>query len=371
MLRLASIFVLVTAGACFYTDPINDRPVARITKQNDAPHHKGQIVRFDAAKSEDDSGNLTAHWSAFACSTATPPICESLVDQVTKESLTDAFELAIPMTLSIDESPQINIELEVEDRSGAIGRDILPIVVQNRDPTVRVQVQGFEDPRPGGGFVLGLPLDIVAEVTDEDFDAENQDQVTLGWEYRSPTGSNPNNVTFEEAGKDIYRLTADVFGLWTVVITADDGEGGVTTHEEQILVSDDRAPCITATDPVAVAGESYIVERSQGLRRFAVLQVVDELDVFPLSDGLPPQMDETAFSWKIATPDTNDLLVPLTGHVVADYVLDPSAFSPGDLVELQVAVDDRVARQPCDSAEPTCSTDANCFQRLTWGVEIR
>lgn len=372
MLRLPSIilFFSLSATGCFFTDPINDRPVARISIENDPPFHKGSTVMFDAAKSVDDDADddLRAHWRAFACSSASPPICEPLVDSVTKENLVDAFELDIPMDLSLDTMATINVELRVEDDSGASGLAIESIVIENRIPTINVSLDEGPNQRPGGGPVLGLPVSLTAEPVDED-----GDEPVLSWDFEGPPTSLRASVVFNQIGPNTYELDADVPGGWKFLLSADDGVGGVGEREVTFDVSADLEPCIQATDPVAVDGASYIVERSDGPRRFAVLHVVDELDVFPLADGLHPAIEQTRFSWKIATPDTNGALVPLSGHVVSDYVLDPSAFSPGDLVELQVEASDRVTRDACDSAQTVCSSSIlpNCFQRLTWGVEIR
>jgi hypothetical protein len=234
---------------------------------------------------------------------------------------------------------------------------------------VTIQEQGSFDPRPGGGYVLGLPMHIVVDAEDGD-----GDNVTLRWELRAPVGggSDPDAVTFEPENDRKYLFTADVPGLWEVRVTAEDGVGGVTQETRQILIEPDQAPCIALTDPIAVAGGRYVVERSEGARRFSVLSVTDALDVYPLSADAAPQLGETAFRWRIATPDTGGTLVPISGHSAADYVLDPDALSPGDEVILQIEAHDRVARALCPSAEPTCSIDGDsCFQRLTWEVEIR
>ncbi len=67
----------------------------------------------------------------------------------------------------------------------------------------------------------------------------------------------------------------------------------------------------------------------------------------------------------------------IVGHTDEKYLVDPLAYKPGDQLELRVEVQDRV-RGP--QRELTCAEDARacalnagaqCFQRLTWGVQIQ
>lgn len=362
---------VVLAAGCFFTDSINDRPVAKITRIDDEAPYKGIPIGFDAAKSYDDNDDeLEAHWRAFACEQAEGP-CDSLDVSVDLPDIRRPFELTVPLDLPLATRSTIQVALEVEDRHGATADDSYRFVLQNRGPVIEVDVQGTLDPGPGGGFVLGLPVDIVAEARDDE-----SASVTLAWEYRAPSGSNPNVVEFAPEDESTYRLLADVPGLWTIVIEATDSDGMTSVTEEPVLIEIDHAPCVALTDPVAVStpGAHYILDRSEGPRRFAALSVVDALDVYPLSATDPSPMAQASFSWKIATPDTGGILLPIAGHIAADYVLDPGAFSPGQLVTLQIEARDRVARTFCPIDEPTCAVEASrpdCLQRLTWSVEIR
>ena len=45
---------VVPAAGCFFTDSINDRPVAKITRIDDEAPYKGIPIGFDAAKSYRD-----------------------------------------------------------------------------------------------------------------------------------------------------------------------------------------------------------------------------------------------------------------------------------------------------------------------------
>jgi hypothetical protein len=361
----------VASAGCFYTGPINRRPFARITELDADPHYVGQSIRLIAAKSEDDDRVLVARWRAFACIGG--GACARLGDDTVIEDLDDPFVVTVPTQDAVDlpRFDRIEVELSVEDPHGAVGTDSLALVVQNRDPMLRMQDTGFTDPRPGGGYVLGLPIRLAAEVVDSDMDA-----VELSWKTPRPPvggGSDPNSVVFEPDGSDDRRrFVPDVPGLWEIEAVADDGAGGVVSVVRPILVEADHPPCIDLVDPPAVADDMYVVDREGAPRRFSVLSVADALDVFPLPADALPEVAEAVFSWKIATPDTGGELVPLSGYAEPDYVIDPSAYASGDVVRLQVDVSDRVVRTPCADADPTCSMEGDdCYQRLSWGIEIR
>jgi hypothetical protein len=278
----------------------------------------------------------------------------------------------VPDDLDLAVVDRVNVQLEVEDERGAVGTDLFSVVIQNRAPVWdEIQVNGANDPGPGGGKVLGLPLEVIAIVRDEDVG----DPLLLDWEFpRAPSGagSDPDAVVWEQRSDTEVRFVPDVPGLWEIRVTARDDAGGESMFPTQILVAPDRPPCIALTDPTALAGARYVIERSEGARRFAVRSVVDALDRFPLAASDGPPHAETTFAWRIATPDTGGELVAMSGHVAADYLFDPQGLSPGDVASLQVEVRDRVQRVMCPTAEATCSIDGNgCFQRLTWEMEIR
>lgn len=365
---------LGAATGCFYTEPINQRPVARIARYDEPPcdtppFHAGDTVCFDAKKSTDNHReSLVARWLVVRCPIGgSDDQCQALDDPGTVEYRPEEiFELPIA------DKGELHVQLTVVDDLGARSLpDVEVIDAENQAPEVELQA-----PEP---WVVGAPVTVYAQVTDEDDDAAD---LELSWEYFAPDGSRPDQVVFEEVDATTYSLTPDVEGLWQVQLTATDPDGGEGVAKVPIAVSRDTPPCIGLTDPAAIASSDpdevesslFVVDRDQGARRFAVLTVEDELDPYPGLDDPDGLGGEASFSWQIASPDTGGTLVPLAGHEASDYILDPSGFAPGDRVSLRVEVQDRTARTLCPADEPTCAIDSSapdCFQRLTWEVEIR
>ena len=104
---------------------------------------------------------------------------------------------------------------------------------------------------------------------------------------------------------------------------------------------------------------------------FQVLVVADDLDPYP-SVPNDPILGTTEFHWSIVPPGgTRQSLGGVTGSGVA---LDPNSYTPGDLVELRVEIQDRNHTPVnCPDTDLTCSviSDQSCLQRLTWRVEVR
>jgi hypothetical protein len=338
------------------TDSVNQRPEAQIEKVDLGPHYKGSVITFQSDKSRDQDGDrLTALWSARECDDATT--CDPVAVQDASLNLGQEFELTVPGKRNIA------VQLRVEDPRGASGIDIVTVEVVNRIPTVQIQPQGTKG--AGGAFVLLQDIEVVAAAVDDD-----DDPLTLSWELFPAPGSAMAAREWEMLAEDRYRLKPDVEGVWMVRVTADDGFGGVFAETATIVVASDQEPCISMTDPTAIDGARYIVERSKGPRRFAVLQVVDDLDPYPVIPGANESIGVSTFAWQIASPDTSGVLVPITSLDSADYILDPAAFAPGDLIELRVETNDRLPHSiTCADTDPFC--DNGCLRRVTWSVEIR
>jgi hypothetical protein len=372
--RPASAWVLAAAflapAGCFYTTSINERPRAHITIVTTGPHYPGQSVKLSARGSSDseDGSSIECTWSADACM---DPRCEatSPVQEQTTRSCGDDFVLALPREPDDSAHRPIRVGLLVSDRQGAELLATQTIEVGNREPDIRVQV------RPAGTAdhaVVGVPVEAAVMASEEgEVIDQDGDVVTLTWRLLKPRGAGAG-VELVAVDTEVHTFVPDVSGLWTVEVTGDDGFDAAV-GSASISVEGDAPPCIDRTTPDAGREARYVLTREDGPRTFSVLEIGDDLDPAPLPPDPAPYLGEPTFAWLLASPDTGGDLVPVAGAVGDALTIDPSAYAPGDLVDLRVEVADRVERTlPCDSAAPACSIAGDaCNQRLGWGVEIR
>jgi hypothetical protein len=362
--RAFLLAALLLAPGCFYTTSINDRPTADIRIVTAGPHYPGKTVWLAAYENSEleDGADLDCTWAAHTCSDS---------------ACTTATELEPPTTLGCDleygvtagtaQHKPIRVTLTVVDRDGGELSDEEILAIGNRPPSL-------SPPQPhylasADSAAVSLPVRVSVEVSDPD-----GDEVALTWNLIKPRGGGADVElrAVDDAGLT-QEFVPDVASLWTVEVTAKDSfEGGEVTEESPIQVLEDQPPCIEHTSPTADP-ESYVVlQREDEPRPFSVLFVRDDLDAYPRTND-EPYFGEAEFTWLLASPDTGGRFVPIAGAAGAEFPIVPSAYAPGDRVELRVEVSDRVERDvSCDEKMPTCSLTGNtCYQRVTWGVEIR
>ncbi len=358
---VAILIAAATAAGCIGFDDINQKPSAEI---NDpaagADRFAGDTVTLDAFKSRDPDGDaLRYEWRARSCDDAGGVMCD-LEHFDADTSRSGRFTFQIPE----EDKRTVRVELDVFDIRGARATTQLVLAVGNREPTVSIQVQ------PAGDVTVGRPVTFIAVGQDDD----TADELTYTWSLSPARGSVPENVEWTAVDDRTQHLRPDIAGLWRVEVEVNDGDGGTDSTEAAVLIVEDQPPCIETTDPAAVVGARYVVDRAEGPRRFAVGQVSDDLDPYPPpADGADAELGEADFHWFVASPDSGGAFAEVAGHGVADLTIDPAAYAPGDVIDLRVEVTDRVARTlPCDASQATCSIGGNaCVQRVTWGVEIR
>ncbi len=361
---LAALAVAASSVACtFYTDGINGRPVAGLSKQTAGPHHLHDSITFSAAASDDPGGArkaLVAQWRAYYCDDPQGSSCPDELDQ-------DDGSIFEPFTVTVGEKRPIKVTLTVRDERGAVNVNSLMVEIDNQDPTLALQLQGYE---LGGAYPMGTWIDVLAQTDDPDGDLP-----TLTWELFPPDNAVNGNYGWgpvTDYQVPAYRLEPDVPGLWNVRVTADDGDGGTIEKTVPILVVADAPPCIASIEP-AVAGGTYVLGAGEPPRRFGVQAVTDDLDRYPAPADPGDFLGEATFRWLVASPDTGGAFVEVSALEAADYLLDPAGFAPGDRLSIRVEVADRIDRTlPCDDTDDSCSIEGDgCLQRVTWGVEIR
>lgn len=360
--RSLTCVLIAASSGCFYMDAINERPSAEIVRVGDGEIFRGTELMVRAVVDDPDHDAYHLSWRGQACDG--PAGGPGVVCASVGTGVDPLFRFTVPVEVAGRPTLDVYIDLAVEDAHGATARpgQRLELPVGNRRPSAVVQLDGRSIE---GQFPPDVPITINALGSDPD-----GDQVTLRWQLFPATTSRPEDVVFEPAADqpttgEAYTLIPDVEGEWTVRVTADDG---LETHDldTPILVRPDHAPCLGATEPAT--GSTVL---ATGLRRFAVLVVADDLDVWPAPAPGDPFLGPARFAWSLRGPGAA-AFTPISDAAAVDF--DPAAWAPGDRVELRVEIDDRVGRSlaACGDA-PTCSVEvpASCLQRRTWTVEVR
>ena len=366
----ALVALLLGLSGCFFTEVINEAPVAGIRVLDTGPYFIGDTVRFNATKSVDDTQNrLQATWQAHSCSPSQTPRCTKLGAEVQGD-----IDTVFSVELTGHES--IEVQLRVVDDLGAtrLAPDLFTLEVGNRNPAIKLQVTGSRESL-GGSFILPLPINLILTPGYEELEVFDPygDELSYEWELLPPAGSQSVARSFEPMGELGYVLRPDVSGTWAVVVKVDDGHGGTAELRENIFVATDSPPCIGGTDPLAVDEAYYLLD---GPRRFSVLSVQDTLDPFPTALDGDGSTGEAQFRWLLKEPGASEF-TELVGYGSSDYLVDPSVYNPGETLLVRVEVSDRVVGPErelgCGDELWRCELEAGqeCYQRMTWGVDIR
>jgi hypothetical protein len=355
-------------AGCFYTGDLNDRPSAEIQRLGTGVPLRGETVRFQALI-VDPGDEVEVGWRIDACRTAPGgEVCDEAI--ATSVPAVLQIEAVVPLAAGagVERGPteRLRVHLDVVDSHGAVARPGQQVVLEvgNQAPTVRVQPRGRE---LAGAYPEEAPIFIAARGEDPEGDA-----VTVACEPFPPAGSVPGAWSWVQVGDPPsggheWRLVPDVPGVWIVRCTARDPLTA-TMVDTPITVVADRPPCLGATEPAPAAGATIVLDAP---RRFAVLVVDDDLDVYPAPAPDDPFLAAAGFRWSIRL--VGDVGFYEVDADIAAIELDPANHAPGDRLDVRVELDDRRGRAidcPADAATCSLSLDA-CLQRQTWRVEVR
>jgi hypothetical protein len=373
--RLALLTLL--ASGCFYTDPINQRPSADIIPKMSGDLYRGAMVELDAKTYDPEGQEVSVAWRVYMCTDATTPDgCDT--DPWFTGFLPQAiFQIQVTRADNITPVEAIRVILEATDDHGATAKppQELLAAVSDHPPDVTLGKQS------NYGYVAGTPVSLFATVGDADdgalavkpldwqvFTPASQPAYTLVDLAAAPPSDYPVHVQF---GKTF--MTNGV-GDFTFQVTATDPEGVKSPPPEApltVTMVADHAPCLTGFTPAAPASPDTLPINAATL--FQVLVVSDDLDPFPTVTGDPFYGSEQ-FAWSLKAPGaTTRQPLSIVGNSVA---IDPSSYTPGDVLELRVEIQDRNHLDPsvqCADNMDTCSviSDQTCIQRLTWRIEVQ
>jgi hypothetical protein len=363
--RALAITVLVPA--CFYVEPINQRPSIAIVEDSSTPIHRGEMVSLESTVHDPDSDPVAVSWRIYACTDATEPAGCDNAPFFTSTFSTISFKVPPNRTNEhMDPVAALRVILQGVDDHGATAEpdQELLIAVTDRAPTLQLRTDAPYN------FVVHTPVNVYAQVADPDDDPA---QLALATTFTvlGPSESYAlTDIVLTDPTQSGRKLVADDPGSWTVRVAVADSSGATAMQDAPIQIVPDHAPCLSSWAPLAPPPGQTLPMADPTL--FEVLVVTDDLDPYP-----PPLADPirgtTAFAWSLLAPgDTT--FQSLAGVIGNSVPLDPASYNTGDVLELRVEIQDRVPRLiDCAESDPTCSviSDPTCIQRLTWTVEVQ
>lgn len=365
--RALALLVSTLVGGCFYSGDLNDRPSAEIDRLTPGLPLRGDTVTFRAVVI-DPGDEVEVSWRVDACAGAAPERCDEGIAFSTPGVLTIAVEVPTDVGTGVDRVPteRLRVHLDVVDSHGAVARPSQEDVVDvgNRPPELVVQRRGRE---LASAFPEDAPIIVAARATDPEGDPIDVDCQPFPARGATPGAWSWTPLADPPTGGHEWRLVPDVPGAWLVRCIASDPLTE-TQIDTPITVVADRPPCLGATDPGAAPDATLILDAA---RRFSVLVVDDDLDVYPAPAPDDPFLGAAGFRWSIR-PVGAAYFTEVDADVAAIEV-DPARYAPGDRLDVRVEIDDRRRRDiGCPIDQPTCSlTLDTCSQRQTWRVEVR
>jgi hypothetical protein len=320
----------------------------------------GDSVVLTAETSDPDGQFVRPQWRAYACTDGTVS-ADGSHDGCDAAPWTTSYVDTFPLTIPYARTDQptavkaVLVFLEGTDSLGATAAVQHMVLELDNRLTVDVIPTFYSTYHD-----VDVPFDVHATVTDPD---------TNLFPLPAPVWTVP--ATFDIAdGSDANtkHLTPHASGTtWTVSASATDTLGVVGSFDLVIPINPDQPPALGQLAPAVQPGDTFPLTEAT---LFEVLVVDDDLDPYPTTQRY---QGTATFAWSLLPPGatTRQPLTTVTGNHV---LLDPASYTPGDVIELRVEIQDR-QKIPvnCPDSDATCSVtpDTNRIQRQTWRVEVQ
>jgi hypothetical protein len=353
---------------CFYTSPINERPSTTLARVSPVTTpYVGDPVTIEATSIDPDGDEVRVDWIAYECDAGGAgcsglPLASGTVDSTHKFSFT------------IDATTSVRVVAQSQDGYGAPALQPAELVfdVANRAPTVNTLVVSVAP--PDGPTIIDASAVDAEDGIGVTYDAWTIVDAPFPNDGTLVKVSDNSDEADRTTADERWRLIPDVEGTWTIGVTVTDLAGTSTMVTQPVLIGTDRPPCLVDVAPaLPTPGNTLPLDEP---RRFEVLVVEDDLDLFPWPSPDDPFYGPAEFRWSIASPATGGDYVAIPSGGDSFVELDPAAYEPDDAVFLRVEIADRIARTlPCPDGDLSCAidpaADPPCVQRQTWAIEVQ
>ncbi|MBC8132850.1 MAG: hypothetical protein H7X95_07700, partial [Deltaproteobacteria bacterium] len=282
-----AVVVLVSAGGCLFTDPINMPPRVEINKPT-VPILRGQEATFTATFSDPNEDGVTLRWghkkicaietdTGFDCAPCPSAANDYLDRKHWPEWSVPQQNYTVPIT---DTDGPFCVWAFASDTRGAI-RPAIPYFAKpmNRAPVADIRVVA---PGTAAPFPLYGKIELSGDLSK---DADDGDLLDFEWTIIStPLGSTADLMECQPGTSTTRCLAPDIEGTYVVSLTVRDRQKNPATDTKTITlaVAPDRLPCLNreaSTDPAVI---DVLVREVDKPVEFNVKGVDDDGDKYPV-----------------------------------------------------------------------------------------
>jgi hypothetical protein len=359
--------LFATAAAGCFTGPINHPP--DIVISGPATPLRKQPAIYSANATDRDGDRRRVMWSRVAspCADDTGP------DSWPKEWMSTGDEVTLMLDDDATNAPFCLWALAI-DAHGAKNADHMAVVPQNQAPAAQLAVVqpeavGFTDTGGIGKYPLYSTITLSGSGST---DPEGDALMNQTWTFTHvPDGYIASLDSCN--GSDDCSFTASSPGTYAISFTTSDGMAA-GKQQLTIFVEDDQPPCIEMTMPdyrikVPIPFSPYDPSDPNKTTppTITVRTVSDDGDPWPMTST-----GRTTLSWFVS--ENGEPFFPLFDSN-ATGVFPVTSYSAGTVLKVRLEAMDRTKRPPsgCSQSDDRCPMvdGANCYQRVTWDIEIR
>ena len=359
---LILVLACVAAQGCLlFTDSVNTAPTVEIDLPN-GPFNRGDTIEISATVTDPDGGPIKLEWS-----TSTGP-CPMPPDVHQRPPTTfESFD-GTPFMLPFPSDPAtLCVWVLATDPHGATAFDAKPVTSDDRAPTALITVLEPTTMANNGLFELYSTFHLSAATSS---DPDGDPVVKPMWQLLGMPQTAKTDLKLmpcpSTTPTDFLQCldVGGVPGMYTIGLTVSDGFMPSATAIKTLMVDDDHPACVSKTDPSTDA--SPIVLDPGEAKTLTITEILD--DGSPLPVPVEGTHTPPTFAWQVRRNAGTWTTIAGYDDVNA-FTLPANAYTPGDVVDVNVTISDGVAMHLQPACDPRCPS--GCPQSAQWTMEYR